>query len=350
MEEFPKANPERRIWYKLLRRGGDADHLTFERISYYHCVCSLHFVDGKPTTINPHPTLFSYNSFKQPSTPRAEIRRSPAVQGQLTTPKCSTTHQPRRLRVELPMGCTKLEAINCQPSIKLTKVDSHKGHLGSEMEIGPSKETGPSGSLSDQGIMLDLYLCISHFIGYTGLAQDCGIFSAMKKGYLLHCLVPSHQHINWIITWKLGLFALVIIFVAIIFTIIIDLMHFFLCSSATLIFKTRYNYWHMFMGKTLRGMLVMFCFVFQVCTTQPLASVTTHIQVLVWYPKYLFGPTRLHRLTWQWRTSLRWRRQTCLNRWWRHSSKKQSLHPMNLFHSSLVYLTKPLWQVLVLSF
>ena len=121
-----------------------------------------------PTTKNPYPTLFAYNSFKQPSTPRAESRHSQAVQGQLTTPKRSTTHQPRRLRVGLPMGCTQLEAINCQPSTKLTKVDSHKGHLGSEVEIGPSNETG-SGSLSEQSIMLDLYLCISHFIGYAGL-------------------------------------------------------------------------------------------------------------------------------------------------------------------------------------
>ena len=227
--QFPKENPERRIWYKLLRRGGDADHLTFERISYYHRVCSLHFVDGKPTTKNPHPTLFAYNSFKQPSTPRVESRRSQAVQGQLTTPKRSTTHQPRRLRVELPMGCSQLEAINCQPSIKLTKVDSHKGHLGSEVEIGPSNETG-SGSLSDQGIMLDLYLCISHFIGYTGLAQDCGIFSAMKKRYLLHCLVPSHQHINLIITRNLGLewnLVCSCYYFCCYITIIIDLMHFF---------------------------------------------------------------------------------------------------------------------------
>ena len=60
------------------------------------------------------------------------------------------------------------------------QVGSHKGHLGSEVEIGSSNKTG-SGNLGDQGIILDLYICISHFIAYGGLAQDCGIFSAMEK-------------------------------------------------------------------------------------------------------------------------------------------------------------------------
>lgn len=57
---FPtkKKNPkDRKKWLDLLRR---KDYEPARK----HRVCSLHFVDGEPTSENPYPTLFAYNDFK----------------------------------------------------------------------------------------------------------------------------------------------------------------------------------------------------------------------------------------------------------------------------------------------
>lgn len=59
---FPskKKDPsERRKWLELLRRDVNFDPSRKAR------VCSLHFMDGKPTSEHPFPELFSYNNFKE---------------------------------------------------------------------------------------------------------------------------------------------------------------------------------------------------------------------------------------------------------------------------------------------
>ena len=53
---------QRKAWIKALRRA-DFNPDAKER---WHCVCSRHFVDGRPTDTNPVPTLFDYNNFKRP--------------------------------------------------------------------------------------------------------------------------------------------------------------------------------------------------------------------------------------------------------------------------------------------
>lgn len=52
-----KHNTERRKWLQLVRRSNDYDSKP------RHRVCSLHFVDGKPTKENPFPTRFLWNDF-----------------------------------------------------------------------------------------------------------------------------------------------------------------------------------------------------------------------------------------------------------------------------------------------
>ncbi|XP_076105988.1 uncharacterized protein LOC143074392 [Mytilus galloprovincialis] len=64
---FPteKKNPKQREkWLKLLRRDDAYFVPTFKQR-----VCSLHFVDGEPTSEHPYPELFSYNNFKNMTTP-----------------------------------------------------------------------------------------------------------------------------------------------------------------------------------------------------------------------------------------------------------------------------------------
>lgn len=51
-------------WLKLLRRDDAYFVPTFKQR-----VCSLHFVDGEPTNEHPYPELFSYNNFKNMTTP-----------------------------------------------------------------------------------------------------------------------------------------------------------------------------------------------------------------------------------------------------------------------------------------
>ncbi|KAK3107488.1 hypothetical protein FSP39_015657 [Pinctada imbricata] len=67
---FPtkKKNPRaRKKWLDLLRR---KDYEPSRK----HRVCSLHFVDGEPTTENPYPTLFAYNDFKSDKNSRQSTR------------------------------------------------------------------------------------------------------------------------------------------------------------------------------------------------------------------------------------------------------------------------------------
>ena len=52
-----KHNTERQKWLQLVNRPNDYDPKR------PHRVCSLHFVDGKPTKQNPFPTLFLWNNF-----------------------------------------------------------------------------------------------------------------------------------------------------------------------------------------------------------------------------------------------------------------------------------------------
>ena len=63
VEFFPfpsklKAPTQHRKWIELLRRA-DFEPNRKSR------VCSLHFVDGKPTERHPFPELFEYNNFKE---------------------------------------------------------------------------------------------------------------------------------------------------------------------------------------------------------------------------------------------------------------------------------------------
>lgn len=63
IEFFPfptkKNEPKlRKQWLQLLRRD---DYLPTKK----HRVCSLHFVDGRPTKEHPLPELFSYNNYKK---------------------------------------------------------------------------------------------------------------------------------------------------------------------------------------------------------------------------------------------------------------------------------------------
>ena len=58
----PKIVKERHIWWRLLRRGGPKDRLTFDKLNRYHSVplCSKHFVDGNPTNDNPQLLSVTY--------------------------------------------------------------------------------------------------------------------------------------------------------------------------------------------------------------------------------------------------------------------------------------------------
>ncbi|VDI50534.1 Hypothetical predicted protein [Mytilus galloprovincialis] len=59
-----KNSKLREKWLKLLRRDDAYFVPTFKQR-----VCSLHFVDGEPTSEHPYPELFSYNNFKNMTTP-----------------------------------------------------------------------------------------------------------------------------------------------------------------------------------------------------------------------------------------------------------------------------------------
>lgn len=54
-----KTSSERRNWLELFRRD-----VKFES-SRKSRVCSLHLMDGKPTSEHPFPELFEYNNFKE---------------------------------------------------------------------------------------------------------------------------------------------------------------------------------------------------------------------------------------------------------------------------------------------
>ena len=86
VEFFPfptqkRAPKQRKKWLELLRR---QDYEPKKG----HRVCSLHFVDGRPTKENPYPTLFAYNNFKTSRVQRSDsavLKRSATqVSGHLT--------------------------------------------------------------------------------------------------------------------------------------------------------------------------------------------------------------------------------------------------------------------------
>lgn len=60
-----KEKKNRQQWLKLINRE------NFEP-KRHHRICSLHFVDSKPTEENPYPTLFPRNNFKQPLKERSQ--------------------------------------------------------------------------------------------------------------------------------------------------------------------------------------------------------------------------------------------------------------------------------------
>ena len=127
---FPKNVVDRRIWFNLLRRGGPSDHLTVNRLSRYHPVCSEHFVDGVPTQANSHPTLFSYNNFKKSDRPR---NHSSTHTTEETTPK-RPRREPRKPRSLLINRASLLPTLSL-PGLKLTKVASHSGDVASCVEV-----------------------------------------------------------------------------------------------------------------------------------------------------------------------------------------------------------------------
>ena len=66
---FPgeKRNPKmRRKWLSLIMRPEDYEPKRSHR------VCSLHFVDGKPTDSNPYPTLFPRNNYGKAKNQRSQ--------------------------------------------------------------------------------------------------------------------------------------------------------------------------------------------------------------------------------------------------------------------------------------
>ena len=101
--KLPGSAAERRIWYSLRRRGGGHDQLSFEKLNRYHRVCSRHFVDGRPSLDNPHPTLFKYNSIKVAKSPRTPVSRKWAYDK--LTPETqvgqTVTHPMRPMRLQL---------------------------------------------------------------------------------------------------------------------------------------------------------------------------------------------------------------------------------------------------------
>ena len=78
-----KISKKRETWTKNVSRG----LVNFES-SNYKTVCSNHFVDAKPTTDNPHPTLYLKASEMTSPSPRkrkAPNQRSSSTQLQSTT-------------------------------------------------------------------------------------------------------------------------------------------------------------------------------------------------------------------------------------------------------------------------
>ena len=130
---FPKAVGERRIWWRLLRRGGTNDRLTFEKLNRYHRVCSAHFVDGKPTLQNPYPTLYEYNAFKGMKSPRTPTRVVPSPAPAITPKRSPKPLQPRSLLVNLT---SPKPTVQLAQGMKLTKVHTHYGEVSSTVEIG----------------------------------------------------------------------------------------------------------------------------------------------------------------------------------------------------------------------
>ena len=68
---FPKDPKKFEIWRKNIKRG-----LEFFNPGHETFVCSNHFVDGKPTMNNPHPTLFLQPSDKQRRSPQKRSTRT----------------------------------------------------------------------------------------------------------------------------------------------------------------------------------------------------------------------------------------------------------------------------------
>ena len=68
---FPKDSKKFEIWRKNIKRG-----LEFFNPGHDTFVCSNHFVDGKPTMNNPHPTLFLQPSDKQRRSPQKRSTRT----------------------------------------------------------------------------------------------------------------------------------------------------------------------------------------------------------------------------------------------------------------------------------
>ena len=86
---FPKDPKKFEIWRKNIKRG-----LEFFNPGHETFVCSNHFVDGKPTMNNPHPTLFLQPSDKQ--------RRSPQKRSTHTKlPETSHSCEPSMLSKEV---------------------------------------------------------------------------------------------------------------------------------------------------------------------------------------------------------------------------------------------------------
>lgn len=80
----------RKKWLDLLRRK------DYEP-KYHHRLCSLHFVDGRPTSAQPYPELFAYN-FKQTENVRgisSIMKRCPQEYSSFhsTTDSCQQTEQ-----------------------------------------------------------------------------------------------------------------------------------------------------------------------------------------------------------------------------------------------------------------
>ena len=87
---FPTAKKNQKLrqkWLQLLRR----DERFFEPNAKQR-VCSLHFVEGKPTEKHPYPELFEYNNFRDIST---KYGTQPDVQRTATVDKLakSRDHQ-----------------------------------------------------------------------------------------------------------------------------------------------------------------------------------------------------------------------------------------------------------------
>ena len=128
-------------------------------------------------------------------------------------------------------------------------------------------------------------------------------------------------------------------------------MH-FLCSSAWMIFKTRYNYWHMFTGKTLGGMLVMFLLFF-LALHHPIPCIGDHTnsssggipEVPVWAHQASQTDLTMEYISQIGKANMSKPMMKTLF----EEAVSSSDESVSFFTGLPGYLTKPLWQVLVLS-